>query len=185
MSEQETDYSREVRDTIVKSSLTGVFATALVVTVASPAGLGGMIGTSVASGFGIDTNGAAASDPYANLPPFPAPLSVEEITTIRSQLERTAASLELTRAATEAKIEHVRNLALSGAVTFEAPRAAPVLETPVVDAAPLRVTLTAPEPLPVAEPAPLPQPQVSGAAAPAILSYREQHLEFADLLLSY
>ena len=44
MSERESDYGREVRDTIIKSSLTGVAATVMAVTVFSPAGLGGMIG---------------------------------------------------------------------------------------------------------------------------------------------
>ena len=38
------DYGREVRDTIVKSGLTGVAATMLAVTIFSPAGFGGMIG---------------------------------------------------------------------------------------------------------------------------------------------
>lgn len=184
MSEHESEYGREVRDTIVKSSLTGVVATALVATVFSPAVLGGMVG--VAQGFGAGGPGAQANDPYANLPPFPAPLSAEEVTTIRTQLERTAASLELTRAATEEKIEHIRSIAVAGnAVTFEAPRVA--LNTPVTaEPVALRGTLAAPEP--VAEPAPLPQPEHTASGAGGrqeILSYREQHLEFADLLLSY
>mgnify|MGYP000865863612 CR=1 FL=1 len=42
-------FEREVRDTVVKSGLTGVAATVLAVTIFSPAGFGGMIGTSLAS----------------------------------------------------------------------------------------------------------------------------------------
>ena len=124
MTDKPADYGREVRDTVVKSSLTGVAATVLAVTVFSPAGFGGMIGTSLASGFGLDTNAAAADDPYASLPPYPAPLSAQELSDIHNQLARTTASLEITRAATEAKIEHIRSLALNGGdlVTFAPPR---------------------------------------------------------------
>src|SRR5690606_27627224 len=51
---EKPSFEREVRDTVVKSSLTGVAATVLAVTVFSPAGLGGIVGTSMASGFGAD-----------------------------------------------------------------------------------------------------------------------------------
>jgi len=127
MSDKPVDYGREVRDTIVKSSLTGVAATALAVTIFSPAGFGGLIGTSLASNFGLEPNAAAADDTYARLPAFPAPLSQTELDTIRGQLARTTASLEITRAATEERIEHIRSIALTDrtAVTFApAPRAA-------------------------------------------------------------
>ena len=60
MSEKVGGFEREVRDTIVKSGLTGVAATVLAVTIFSPAGLGGMIGTSLASGFGQDPNATPA-----------------------------------------------------------------------------------------------------------------------------
>src|SRR5262249_6136770 len=105
------DYSREVRDTIVKSSLTGVAATVIAVTAFSPAGFGGVIGTSVASSLGLDRTARASDDPYAHLPPFPSPLTQTELTDIRGELARTAASLEITRAATEHKIEYVRGIA--------------------------------------------------------------------------
>jgi hypothetical protein len=105
------EYSREVRDTIVKSSLTGVAVTVLAVTAFSPAGFGGIIGTSVASGLGLDHSAARTNDPYAGLPPYPSPLSQTELTDIRGELARTAASLEITRAATEDKIDYVRNIA--------------------------------------------------------------------------
>jgi hypothetical protein len=126
MSDKPVDYGREVRDTIVKSSLTGVAATALAVTIFSPAGFGGLIGTSLASNFGLEPSAEAADDPYARLPAFPAPLSQAELDTIRGQLARTTASLEITRAATEERIDHIRSIALTdrATVTFApAPRA--------------------------------------------------------------
>jgi hypothetical protein len=120
MSDKATDYGREVRDTVVKSGLTGVAATVLAVTIFSPAGLGGMIGTSLASGFGGDANASSsAEDPYASLPAFPAPLTANELDTIRGQLARTTASIEITRAATNDRIEQIRSIALSdGHATF-------------------------------------------------------------------
>jgi hypothetical protein len=183
MSERETDYGREVRGTIVKSGLTGVAATMLAVTVFSPAGLGGMIGTSVASGFGVDPAVNTADDPYANLPPYPAPLTTEEISDIRGQLAATAASLEITRAATEAKIEQMRALTIAPAVV-----SAPVLvHAPVVRVA---------EAAPTAEAAPVIAPTVEAPVAPAAYTvdaivvydggdpaYRGRHDEFASLLL--
>ena len=190
MTEKPADYGREVRDTVVKSGLTGVAATVLAVTIFSPAGFGGMIGTSLASGFGIDTNNATAEDPYASLPPYPSPLTAEELSDIHNRLAQTTASLEITRAATEAKIEHIRSLAVSGdLVTFTAVRqtahaddglrlrtsepeiaAAPAPLTPVVNTAlpPLEVTAT-----PIS---------FAGGIDP---SYRDPHLELADLLLAH
>lgn len=189
MTEKPVDYGREVRDTVVKSGLTGVAATVLAVTIFSPAGFGGMIGTSLASGFGIDTNSAAAEDPYASLPPYPAPLTAQELSDIHNRLARTTASLEITRAATEAKIEYIRSIAVGNdAVTFAPVRtaqadgglrlrtsepemfaAAPAPLTPVVGAAlqPLEVTAT-----PIS---------FAGGVDP---SYRDPHLELADLLLA-
>jgi len=128
MSERETDYGREVRDTVIKSSMTGVAATVMAVAVFSPAGLGGMIGTSVASGAGAG-NTSPADDPYANLPPFPAPLTSEEISDIRGQLASTAASLEITRAATEARIQQMRALTVAAPVVSPPAQVhAPVIE---------------------------------------------------------
>ncbi len=175
MTERETDYGREVRDTIVKSGLTGVAATMLAVTVFSPAGLGGMIGTSVASGFGADTVAAPADDPYANLPPYPAPLTSDEINDIRGQLAATAASLEITRAATEAKIEQMRALTIAPAMV-----AAPIaMHAPV-----LRVSAEA---APAAVEA---QPELAVLTSDAQVTsdggdpaYRGRHDEFAALLL--
>jgi hypothetical protein len=188
MTDRPADYGREVRDTIVKSGLTGVAATVLAVTIFSPAGFGGMIGTSLASGAGWDPNASHADDPYANLPAFPAPLTAEELSDIHNRLARTTASLEITRAATEAKIEYIRAIALSDdAVTF-----APMTQTAQLNAD-LRLRTSAPEQFAAATPVPV---RVETApAAPVEMtpvsyggvdpSYRDPHLELADLLLAH
>jgi hypothetical protein len=191
MSDKPADYGREVRDTVVKSGLTGVAATVLAVTFFSPAGFGGMIGTSLASGFGLDANNATADDPYASLPPYPAPLTVQELTDIHNQLARTTASLEITRAATEAKIEYIRSLALSeDAVTF-----APVRHAAQTNDG-LRLRTSEPETFAAAAPALTPVADVAlapieGSITPISFaggvdpSYRDPHLELADLLLAH
>jgi hypothetical protein len=161
MPEYVSEYEREVRDTIVKSGLTGVAATVLAVAAFSPAGFGGMIGTSVASGFGADTANVA-EDPYANLPPFPAPLSSQEVSDIRGQLAATAASLESARAATEDKIEEMRRLTVSPAVIDAAPTIA--VHAPVVSYAPLTEDAVV----------------AHDGGEPA---YRDRHQEFTSLLL--
>ena len=190
MTDKPADYGREVRDTVVKSGLTGVAATVLAVTVFSPAGLGGMIGTSLASGFGLDTSAAATDDPYASLPPYPAPLTAQELSEIHDQLARTTASLEITRAATEAKIEYIRSLALSGdLVTFT-----PMPQTARVNAG-LRLRTSAPEAFAAVAPPLTPVVDVSLPPLEATVtpisyaggvdpSYRDPHLELADLLLA-
>lgn len=168
MSEKQSDFRREARDTILKSGLTGVAATVLAVTLSSPAGLGGMIGTSSASG-GVDSN--AQSDAYANLPPYPAPLTAAEVSEIRGQLAATAASLALTREATDDVIAHIRGIAASGASTVfatQAPLVAPSLRvafSDVEDAAPAQAT-------PVAQ---------TTAAEETV----DRNLELAALLFSY
>jgi hypothetical protein len=184
MSEKPADYGREVRDTIVKSSLTGVAATVLAVTIFSPAGFGGMIGTSLASGFGIDPTTSSADNPYAVLPAYPAPLSAEELDTIRSQLARTTASLELTRAATEAKIEHIRAIALSNGATF-----APMPRSVQV-ASDLRLTTSeevafAAPPVAVAAPVEAAPVSYTFGAPPQAAEFRDPNLELADLLLAH
>lgn len=192
MSEKPADYGREVRDTIVKSSLTGVAATVLAVTIFSPAGFGGLVGTSLASGFGADPNAASADDPYANLPPFPAMLSADEVDSINGQLASTTASLELTRAATEEKIERIRSIALSTAVATFAP-------TPhTADVGGLRLTMSVPEETAAPQEAAPVQAAARAApvrvsmtpvnyapiAAPEPIEYRDTHLELAELLLA-
>jgi len=197
MAGQPSDYEREVRDTILKSGLSGVAATVLAVTIFSPAGLGGMIGASLASGFGVNTNNSSTDNPYANLPAYPTPLSPAEVSSIRSQLAATQASLEITRAATDPKIEHVRTLALSdGMVTFTPTRQA---------AAPspnLRLTLSQPASFarePEVPEAPVESYIIDNAAVEASVMpasytatgydaatpYRDPNLELADLLLAH
>ncbi|MBX3428457.1 MAG: hypothetical protein KF779_02620 [Hyphomonadaceae bacterium] len=193
MAGQPSKYEREVRDTIVKSSLTGVAAAALAVTFASPAGFGGMIGETLASNFGFDSNARAADNPYANLPAYPAPLSQSELSEIRGQLASTVASLEITRAATDDKIEHVRALAMGdGLVTFT-PTHAPVRAS----AAPEALRLTLSEPATFSE-APVEayviEAPVEATAMPVSYAgpsyeqsvpYRDPHLELADLILAH
>ncbi|QGZ96566.1 hypothetical protein [Terricaulis silvestris] len=174
MSDKPADYGREVRDTIVKSSLTGVAATVLAVTIFSPAGFGGLIGTSLASGFGLDPNANAADDPYASLPAFPSPLSPTELETIRSQLARTTASLEITRAATEERIEHIRSIALTdrGATFAPAPQ---VVEAPVL-------RLSTAEPV---ETAPVEAYITTASYAASPMATPDRDLELAELLLAH
>lgn len=176
MSDKPTDFGREVRDTVVKSGLGGVAATVLAVTIFSPAGFGGFIGTSLASGFGGDANAASAEDPYANLPAFPAPLSTQELDNIRSELARTTASLEITRAATDGKIEYIRSIADSGAVSF----------TPMSTAAPVGAGLRPTTSNDVAF-----TPVAASTTAVSYMTneagnvqYADPHLELAELLLS-
>jgi hypothetical protein len=174
------DYGREVRDTVVKSGLTGVAATVLAVTVFSPAGMGGMIGTSLASGLGLDTAATPANDPYANLPAYPAPLTTEELSDIRGQLARTAASLELTRAATDEKIERVRAIASGdGLVTFTTAPSTVVAEAPSFEPEP--DALWAPTPSPIAAAVATPAAYVGGGSADSSL-YHDSDLAMADLL---
>lgn len=162
-------FQDEVLGTVVKSGATGVAATILAVAIFSPAGLGGMIGTSLASGAGVDPNSAPADDVYANLPAYPAPLSQDELTEIRGQIARSTASLEITRAATEERIELVRTLANSQGDL----NAAQVVRLTQGDD--LRLETTAPAELtPVAAP-------VGGEP----VAYNDRHAELANLLLAH
>lgn len=194
MAGQPSTYEREVRDTIVKSSLTGVAAAALAVTIFSPAGFGGMIGASLASGLGVDSTAEASDNPYANLPAYPAPLSQDELSHIRGQLASTSASLAITRAATDDKIEHVRTLAMGdGLVTF-APTRVAAAERATPDAS-LRLTLSEPasfaeapvEAYVINAPVEVTATPVSyaGPGYDAQVPYRDPHLELADLILAH
>lgn len=192
MSDRPVDYGREVRDTVVKSGLTGVAATVLAVTIFSPAGLGGMIGTSVASSLGLDNAASpAADDPYASLPAYPSPLSQDELSDIRGELARTTASLEITRAATEAKIEHIRSIALSRGMITHTPLPQTTAQVgeglrlassaPVSSFTPPAPEPTVPAPVEI-EPTPV---NYSGGAVDTSVTYRDRDLELADLLLAH
>ena len=177
-------FGDEARDTIVKSSLTGVAATMLAVTIFSPAGLGGMIGVSSALGGG---NAASRSeDPYAVLPAYPAPLTGAELNAIQSELARSTVSLEITRAATDERIESLRSLAMDdGLVTF-APAYAAAAPAPTRAREELRLSLS--EPVSVEAPAlePITATPISygGANMDHSVPYRDPHLELAALLLA-
>jgi len=175
----ERPFGEEVRDTVVKSGLTGIAATILAVTVFSPAGLGGLIGTSLA--FGGDANARRADDPYALLPAYPAPLSETEINSIQAELAQTSASLEITKAATDARIEHVRTLALSdGMVTFS-PNPPTYVRAREPD---LRLgfteSLSAPAPVVAAVAAPAPTPVVQPVTVTPVSYGGGASLTFVD-----
>src|SRR5262245_28330614 len=192
MSDQVGGFEREVRDTIVKSGLTGVAATVLAVTIFSPAGLGGMIGTSLASGFGQDPAATPADNPYANLPAYPSPLTPQEISDIRGQLASTAAQMEFTRAATDAKIEHVRAIAMvDGAVTFTP---MPTVNVPYLTQTPAPAAAAAAPSrrATLAEPADAASPEAPGPVqvsyargAPEFVPVQVSHAELADLLFAH
>lgn len=171
-------YAREVRDTVIKSSLTGVAATALVVTALSPAGFGGMIGTSVASSLGLDNSAHAANaETYANLPAYPSPLSANELSDIRGQLAATTASLEITKAATESRIEYIRSIADVGASAAPMPE----LRLPVIAAPAPVAAAVAPTPAPQA----VVQPVSDGGGADTTVPYRDPNMELAALLFAH
>ncbi|MFT3729141.1 MAG: hypothetical protein QM759_15065 [Terricaulis sp.] len=191
------DFGRETRDTVVKSTLTGVGLTVLAVAALSPAGFGGMIGSSVASALGNGHAANASVDPYAKLPPFPNLLSRGELDNIQGELAATAAAMEITRAATDDRIELVRELALHpNALTLPAlnhlPKSASVaqLRGPIEDA-PTAPTIFAHKPVAAAPAAAAQEPaSASGsiAATPiAPISFADssvdEHLELASLLV--
>jgi hypothetical protein len=112
----------EIRETIVKSTFCGVAATVLAITIASPAGVGGIIGTSVAEGFGLAPD--TAHD-VVSFPQVPAPLSETELTDIRERLSASITAIDDMRAITDDEIDHLRQLAAieeDAVLTAESPR---------------------------------------------------------------
>lgn len=178
MSHEALGHDAQMRSTAVKSGLSGVAVTVLAVTMFSPAGFGGVIGTSLASGFGANANagGATTDDVYGRLPAFPTPISQEELSDIRGRLARTEASLAITRAATDARIEHIRSIAMSdGVVTF----------TPMTSVGQIGAGIVTPssaliEPTATAQMEQMVVPIVAEFAQP-----RASHLELAALLLAH
>ena len=138
-------YRHEARDTIVKSSLSGVAATVLAVTIFSPAGLGGMIGTSVAAG------SSPSSGAVGDLAPYPTPITEVELADIRARLTDSAESLTALRAATNDEIAHMRSIAARGNVLSIAPM---VVEAQIGGGMDVTDTLVAPAPVVTAEVAP-------------------------------
>jgi hypothetical protein len=192
------DHGREIRETIVKSGLAGVGVTVLAVTLCSPAGLAGMIGTSVASGMG---GASATNDPYAKLPPFPSLLTQTDISDIRGRLASVAASMEISRAATDDRIEFVHELAdHPGALSVSAPHhaakslpASVVATAPAARPAPAAAVTVQPSAAPKAAPVAdvtvtqsldaMLQPTSFVGAGPDV-SVREAHLELSTLFTS-
>lgn len=109
--------------TILKSGFSGAFMTVLAVALGSPAGLGGMIGSSFAS---VDGRDPVSTDEGSPLPRAPQPLTELEITAIQDQLAGSVAALESAHVATDAKIDHLRAIAQGGnMMSFAATQPAP------------------------------------------------------------
>lgn len=190
MAGEMSPFEREVRDTVVKYTASGVAVSIIAITAFSPSGFGDWVGQSFASSMGMDSTASAESNAYANLPAYPAPLSADELSQIRGQLASTAASLEITRAATDDKIEHVRQLASgNGLVTF-----APTPHAPASTEMSLRLTLSEPasfDEAPVesyvvaSSPEALPVVYSNSGVSSSPAAYRDPHLELADLLLAH
>lgn len=192
--ERLTTYRDEVRDTVIKSSLSGVAATVLAVTISSPAGLGGMIGTSLASGAPADS--AATADALSNLSPYPAPITPVELREIRQTLRDSALALRDARRDTNAEIAHIRSIAAGNHIVSLSPMAEVAqvgAGMSVTDAAPSVEVAQAPiEQMPVAVEYEAPQAQLMTTAE---LSYgggdeygvkpRDRNMELAELLLTY
>lgn len=195
MAEELSPFEREVRDTIVKSSFTGVAATAIAIVAFSPAGFGDWIGASIASSIGMDATANAEDNIYARLPAYPTPMTRAELNEIYAQLASSAASMTVVRAATDDQIEQVRAVSLGDDLPSVMRH---VADTPNED---LRLSLS--EPVSVAtNEAPVeayvavtgPEASVvpvnytaggNGGGYDASVPYRDPHLELADLLLAH
>ncbi len=159
-------YRHDVRDTIVKSSLSGVAATVLAVTIFSPAGLGGMIGTSVAAGSAHSPTSSALGE----LAPFPAPITDVELADIRARLRDSAVSLRTLRASTRDEIAHMRAIAARGNALSIAPM---VVEAELRGVLDVTDTLVAPESVVIVELAPVVE------VAPVSVSYEAPAVQFS------
>jgi hypothetical protein len=155
--ETPVNHAREMRDTVIKSGLSGVAATVLAVTVWSPAGLGGMIGTSLASG--TDSTSTTANT-VGRLAPFPAPITEVELRDIQAKLRDSQASLRTLRAATNDEIAHIRAIARRSGLA-----ASMGLRGPIGSGMDVTDALIAPAPL--VAPAPIVAQSAAPEAAPA------------------
>ena len=117
--ERASSYEAEQRSAIVKSSLTGVAATVVAVTMCSSAGLGGFVGASAANGLdtGMSPNNIRARDGGPAFPDVRVPLTNAEISEIRSRLDDSGSTLDQVRRDTDAAIEMLRTIADNGAST--------------------------------------------------------------------
>ena len=157
-SDEFVDHEAALRDTVIKSGFAGVAATVLAVVVCSPAGLGGMIGTSVA---GLGWNSLDPNNTGAESVTFPtaAPLTQVELQEIRDRLVNGNAALDNMRAATDAQIDFMRSIAANDNPLSVSPSDMLALDT----AGAVRATST---------------PEQSVAEAPV-----DRDLELAELLL--
>lgn len=200
------DHAQEMRDTVIKSGLSGVAATVLAVTIWSPAGLGGMIGTSLASG--NDSN-SEASNTVGRLAPFPAPITEVELADIQAKLRNSQISLRTLRETTNDEIAHIRSIAkreglaapmaglrghigagmdVTDSIGVPAPLVAPA---PVqrADVAPAADVVAAAPPIAVTYEAPL--AQLGGGAVVTYIggdeynSAPDPNMELASLLLAF
>lgn len=188
MGRELSPYEREVRDTVLKSAFGGVAVTALAVTFFSPAGFGGPIGNGVASSLGLDTHAQAAEDPRASLAPYVAPLTQQEIATIRGQIASSSAIVDSNRASTDARLERIRTLAMTDDVVSFAPAPRVAQIAPADD---IRLTFSQPasyqdapvEAYVAASAVAEPISYVSTNAS-AVMAPHDRDLELADLLLA-
>lgn len=194
MAVEQSPFEREVRDTVVKSTATGVALTAIAITALSPAGFGDWIGASVASSFGVDSTASADDNAYARLPSYPAPMSATELNEIQSMLASSSASMALVRAATDDNIAYVRVVAQGDDLVVARADVAPV--EPQSE---LRLSLSEPVSYSVAQSDAPVESYVATAPTEALVTpvsysgggfdtsvpYRDPHLELADLLLAH
>ncbi|MES1156650.1 MAG: hypothetical protein ABUL73_02615 [Alphaproteobacteria bacterium] len=95
---------RKIRGTVIKSSASGVVLTVAAAVLATPGGLSGMIGTSVAGNI-HDREGEYG------FPALTPQLSEEEMRGIQSELATSLGNLDTVRAATDGEIERLKVLA--------------------------------------------------------------------------
>ena len=189
-------FKDDTRETIVKSGLSGVAATVLAVTIWSPAGLGGMIGTSIAADHVPDST--AAADAVAGLAAYPVPLTSAELVDIRARLDDSEEILDASRTLTDGDIRNIRSIASRGMPSnpgpsdeIIAPRLAQAAPAPV---APMRIAEAHQSPIsidPVSEQATLlpmsaPVDEQTAATSGGGEDYaqRDSHMELAELLLA-
>ncbi|MDX2275840.1 MAG: hypothetical protein NW206_10355 [Hyphomonadaceae bacterium] len=202
--ETPVNHAQDVRDTIIKSGLSGVAATVLAVTIWSPAGLGGMVGTSMASG--TDSSSPAA-DAVGRMAPFPAPITEVELEYIQTKLHQSGRSLRLMRESTDQAIAQIRAVAkrdgiaapmglrgvigsgmdVTDALVAPAPLVAPTIAAQAERQPAQQIVAAAPAPLTVSYNAPL-------ASSGAVVTYiggdeynstPDPNMELASLLLAY
>jgi hypothetical protein len=100
---------RELGFTVLKSGFSGAAVTVLAVAFSSPAGLGGMVGSSFAGP--ADARDPIRGNDGVSFAPASTQLSAEEMADITARLEGTVEAIESARAATDAKIKHMSMIA--------------------------------------------------------------------------